>query len=103
MPSYFIGIDGGGSKTRLICIDRDGNTVAEAKVAGTYYRQDGVDAVIERLRQGMDELYHAAGIKGIAAEEVIVGFGMPGYGENKKSDDAAVKAIQRAVHPLRII
>ena len=101
MPKYMIGIDGGGSKTRLICVDRNGNTVAEARTAGTYCRQDGVDTVIERLRQGMDEIFRSAGITD--TNEVFVGFGMPGYGENKKNDAEAVEAISRAFSPLRIL
>jgi N-acetylglucosamine kinase-like BadF-type ATPase len=101
MFKYMIGLDGGGSKTRLICVDSNGNRIAETRTAGIYCRQDGVAAVIERLHQGLDELFQTAGITD--TNEVFAGFGMPGYGENKKSDAEAVEAISRSFSPLRIL
>ena len=48
----FIGIDGGGSKTRFLAADLDGALYAEAVAGPTYYRQSGIAQVILALRDG---------------------------------------------------
>ena len=40
---YLLGIDGGGSKTNILCMDMEGTPVGSASVGATYYRQDGID------------------------------------------------------------
>ena len=49
MAQYYIGIDGGGSKTKFLCFDRRGRECGSAITYGTYYAQDGIDAVLDRL------------------------------------------------------
>ena len=86
---YLLGIDGGGSKTNLLCLDENGNTIAKAAVGATYYRQDGIPAVIERLRQGIEACL-PAGATAAAC------FGMPGFGDNIAEDNAAAAQIAAA-------
>ena len=74
----FIGIDGGGSKTRFLAADLDGARYAEAVAGPTYYRQSGIAQVILALRDGI-----AACLP--AGRRAAVCFGMPGYGESRRS------------------
>jgi len=53
MAKYYIGIDGGGSKTKYLCMDADGRECGSALTLGTYCEQDGIDVVIGRLKEGI--------------------------------------------------
>lgn len=86
---YLLGIDGGGSKTNLLCLDARGNTIAKASVGATYYRQDGINAVTERLRSGISQCLPEGA-------EAVACFGMPGFGDNVESDNAAAAQIAAA-------
>jgi N-acetylglucosamine kinase-like BadF-type ATPase len=98
---YFVGIDGGASKTRLLLAEASGNRVAEAEVGGTYYRQDGVEAVTEALRSGLDLLFGQSKAP-VKEEAVAVCFGMPGYGEDESGDPEAARRIAGAFSPMRM-
>ena len=91
---YLLGIDGGGSKTNILCMDMEGNVVGAASVGATYYRQDGIDTVIGRLRQGIEACL-PAGCEAAAC------FGMPGFGDNVESDNAAAAQIAAAFPHIR--
>ena len=94
MIEYLIGIDGGGSKTKLTCFDLQGAHVASAAVGGTYYRQDGIETVIESLKTAIAQ----CSPQGL--DKTAVCFGMPGYGENGEQDFAAAKKIAEAFAPV---
>jgi|AGTN01.1.fsa_nt_gi Predicted N-acetylglucosamine kinase len=96
--NYFIGIDGGGTKTRFQCYDINGELAGETVSGGTFYRQDGVSAVIDVLKDGIGHL-----LKGIAAADVLgICFGMPGYGEDAHNDTIVAQKISEALYPHRI-
>jgi N-acetylglucosamine kinase-like BadF-type ATPase len=97
MIRYLIGIDGGGTKTKMLCVDDRGRQIARARVSGTYYRQDGIPAVIGKLREGVDAL-----TKEIDRNETAICFGMPGYGETPEQDRAAANEIADAFRPSSI-
>lgn len=91
---YLLGIDGGGSKTNILCMDTNGNTIGTASVGATYYRQDGIDAVISRLRQGFSQCLPEGA-------EAAACFGMPGFGDNVEPDNAAAAQIAAAFPQIR--
>lgn len=91
---YYIGIDGGGSKTRFCCISESGETLSECVSAGTYYRQRGAEAVIETIVDGIKTV-----TGGLDGELVAVSFGMPGYGEALPGDDVFLSALQASLAP----
>ncbi len=94
MADYLLGIDGGGSKTALLCLDREGRVVGEALAGTTYYRQIGADGVIRELREGIGGCLPAGA-------EAAVCFGMPGYGDSPGEDAAAAAEIAAAFPKLR--
>lgn len=91
---YLLGIDGGGSKTNILCMDTDGKVIGASSVGATYYRQDGLDAVIGRLRQGIEACL-PAGCEAAAC------FGMPGFGDDVEGDNAAAAQIAAAFPHIR--
>ena len=81
---YFLGVDGGGTKTDFVCIDEGGAVVARQIDGTTYHLQVGLDGAVRALE---------AGIAGICAQLDIartdlayVFFGLPAYGEDAAID-----------------
>lgn len=94
---YYIGIDGGGTKTRFACYHSDGRMIGEIVLGGTYYRQDGIQSVAQTLEKGIEHLR-----AGADSHEFRVCFGMPGYGENGAQDEKAAEAFARHLAPQEI-
>lgn len=96
MAKYYIGIDGGGSKTKFLCFDRTGRECGSATTIGTYCAQDGIDAVLSRLEDGISQCLPEETV------DVLIGFGMPAYGENRKMDALAADKIRDAFSPVKV-
>ena len=79
-PDYFLGVDGGGTKTRFALIGHHGRLLAEAQLGTTYHPQVGLDGVREVLARGIDEVLHTASIA--AADISHAFFGLPAFGED---------------------
>ena len=96
MAKCYIGIDGGGSKTKFLCFDSTGRECGSATTIGTYCAQDGIDAVLNRLKDGIAQCLPER------TTDVLIGFGMPAYGENHKLDALATGKIRDAFSPMKI-
>lgn len=84
----FLGVDGGGTKTRFVLTRSGGAVVAEALRGSCYHPQIGLEGLREVLASGVSEVAGAAGVR---AEDIASAFfGIPGYGE----DSAATGAIE---------
>jgi len=92
---YLIGIDGGGSKTDVRCYNVSGELVAEAAAGPVDYHQIGIKEVIQRLKKALSCLP-------VDVSDCLAAFGMPTYGENKKEDENALAALQKAFSPARL-
>jgi N-acetylglucosamine kinase-like BadF-type ATPase len=79
---FFLGIDGGGSKTDFVLVDRDGRLAASSEGGSSYHLQVGTEGVREVLAGGLAALFGQAGIDGEAIAYAF--FGLPGYGEDSK-------------------
>ncbi len=90
----FLGVDGGGTKTRFVLIDGDGRVLAQARRGTTYHPQIGMDGVRAVLADGIDEVLNASGAN--AADIAHAFFGLPAYGEDS-SAAALLAAIPRAI------
>lgn len=88
----WIGIDGGGTKTKFLAANEDGKRLQIYTTGGTYYHLDGIGTVCARLKEGVDAVR--------AGEEVLgICYGMPGFGEGGAADEAAVTRIRKALGP----
>lgn len=96
MAKYYVGIDGGGSKTRFLCFDRNGQVCCSVTTNGTYCAQDGIDAVLSRLKDGIAQCLPEE------TTDVLIGFGMPAYGENRELDALAAQIIRETFSPMRV-
>jgi len=82
--AFFLGVDGGGTKTAFVCIDSAGAVVASAVTGTTYHLEVGVDEVLSRLDQGIADICGQLGIGRDALGFVF--FGLPAYGEDSAVD-----------------
>ena len=90
----FLGVDGGGTKTRFALVDADGRLLAQAQHGTTYHPQVGLDGVRDILAAGMNQVLHDAGA--VAASIRYAFFGLPAYGEDSDAT-ARLHAIPRAI------
>lgn len=91
-PDCFLGVDGGGTKTRFALIDSEGRLLAQAQHGTTYHPQVGLDGVREILRSGIDQVLLEAGVQIDAIRHAF--FGLPAYGEDSEAT-AKLQAIPR--------
>ena len=76
----YLGVDGGGTKTALALIDRDGNVRATHLAPGSYYLASSVEALGGVLAEAVAAVLQKAGVT-VAAMEFAY-FGLPAYGED---------------------
>ena len=90
----FLGVDGGGTKTRFALIDGEGRVLAQAQHGTTYHPQVGFEAVREILTAGVHQVLQEAGLPGATIRYAF--FGLPAYGEDRHAT-SLLQAIPRAV------
>jgi N-acetylglucosamine kinase-like BadF-type ATPase len=87
MPqSYLLGVDGGGTKTDFVLVDRAGVVVAAHQEASAYYLQIGIEGLRQLLARGLEAVLAEAGVRGDDVEHVFVG--LPAYGEDSALEPA---------------
>ncbi len=79
----YLGVDGGGTKTRFALIDGDGRMLGEAQLGTTYHPHVGLDGVRAVLAEGVAEVLAGAGRT--AADVGYAFFGLPAYGEDQQA------------------
>ncbi|MBQ2063993.1 MAG: ATPase [Firmicutes bacterium] len=98
---YYIGVDGGGTKTKFTLAREDG-TVIGMHTAGTcHYLQCGYDSAAKVIREGIDAVLEKGSVTGsrtLQLRDVArVFIGCAGYGDvqedTQRLDDVLVKAI----------
>jgi N-acetylglucosamine kinase-like BadF-type ATPase len=75
----YLGVDGGGTKTALCLLRKDGRVAAEAQAPSCYYFTEGIELVGRVLRQGIDQVCEMALVT--PADIRYAFFGLPTYGE----------------------
>ena len=81
---FFLGVDGGGTKTEFVCIDGLGTIIARAVTGTTYHLEIGLDEAVNRLEQGIADVCGEIGITPTAFGHVF--FGLPAHGEDSAVD-----------------
>jgi len=82
MTGYFLGVDGGGTKTRFALLNADRKLVGEAQLGTSYFPDVGVDGVRAVLTAGVAAVLAGAGID--ETQIAYAFFGLPAYGEDSK-------------------
>ncbi|TGX52560.1 N-acetylglucosamine kinase [Sphingomonas gei] len=84
MTAYFLGVDGGGTKTEFVCMDGSGEIVARALTGTTYHLEVGAEEAVRRLGEGLGAVCGELGIAPAALDYAF--FGLPAYGEDSEVD-----------------
>ena len=79
---YFLGVDGGGTKTAFVLIDRAGREVARHEGGSSYHVEIGVEKLHVVLHQGVQSVMNQAGAS--TADVRFAFFGLPAHGEDSK-------------------
>ncbi len=87
---YYLGIDGGGTKTALTLIDHQKKIIHQKKVQTTHYHQIGFEGLSECLQQAIVCFLQEALINKSDIKYTFIG--LPGYGE-VKPDSCKIKQI----------
>jgi N-acetylglucosamine kinase-like BadF-type ATPase len=83
---YFLGVDGGGTKTRFALMDAARKLVGEAELGTSYHPEVGLEGVREVLANGVASVLADAGID--ETQVAYAFFGLPAYGEDSKATPA---------------
>jgi N-acetylglucosamine kinase-like BadF-type ATPase len=92
--SLFLGVDGGGTKTRFVLVDGEGSLVASCEGPTSYHIEIGMEGLRNVLANGLGALFAQAGIGGSAVAYAF--FGLPAYGE----DSTAQRVLDEMPRPL---
>ena len=92
---YYLGIDGGGTKTKFILCDEKGKILTSVEESTCHYLQVGLNGLTNVLKQGLENICKKANIN---KEEIVSAYaGMPGYGDIKgdmnKIQSAVIEAL----------
>jgi N-acetylglucosamine kinase-like BadF-type ATPase len=80
--SNFLGVDGGGSKTRFLLIDESGRVLASHVEGSAYYLEIGLEALQALLARGIRQVLERAQL---SQEQLTYSFfGLPAYGEDRE-------------------
>ncbi len=77
----FLGVDGGGSKTRFVLINERGEILASHREGSAYYLEIGLDSTREMLVRGIQRTLHQAGVSEPQLTYAFVS--LPAYGEDQ--------------------
>ncbi|MCL2486900.1 MAG: ATPase, partial [Oscillospiraceae bacterium] len=86
--AYYIGVDGGGTKTLFALAGEDMEIIATHTCAGGSYKDKGVAAVVDMLHGGVLRLLSESSVVPSIAIGDIAGicFGLPCFGESAEGD-----------------
>lgn len=100
MKKWFIGVDGGGTKTAVSVSLPDGKPVAETVRKGCSYQMLGVDGAVAVIIDGVFSCLEAAGITLHDCAGCCLS--VPCYGESAENDAALESALRQALAPVPV-
>ncbi|UPU39051.1 DUF871 family protein [Erysipelothrix sp. Poltava] len=77
---YYLGIDAGGTFTRMVLFNQDGDKVDTLRLESIHYMQVGFDGIQSILERGKNEFI----TRGYSFEMIAVAIGTAGYGNDSK-------------------
>lgn len=78
----FLGVDGGGTKTRFLLIDETGRVLASHLEGPAYYLEIGLDELRRMLARGIEQTLRQGRVREEALGYAFLG--LPAYGEDSK-------------------
>ena len=96
----FIGIDGGGTKTRFTLFNEELKEIDSYVLPTCHFAQVGYEEMGARLQQGIHQLIHNHKVK-----EYGIGFGLAGYGQEAETRKQIEQVVARVSsnHPYQLV
>lgn len=91
LVNYYIGIDGGGTKTKFVLLNFEGSKIDEYTVGTCHFSQIGFSRVGVLLHEGISVLLEKYDI---LPSDVLVGIGIAGYGRDASIRHQLEESIQ---------
>ncbi len=95
---YYIGIDGGGTKTAIIIGKEDGIALNTIEKTGCSHKEIGIDAVISLICGGVKEIL--ASVNATPEECGGCCIGLPCYGEAPEADAVIKEILEKTLAPI---
>lgn len=95
---YFLGVDGGGTKTTFTLIDEIGKIIYSTTKGACHFNQIGFEKLEVLLREGLNEILYGANIK---RDEIKHSFlGLAGYGKVEEAKVKIENVVKKAFYEL---
>lgn len=96
---YYLGVDGGGTKTKFIICNEKGLKISSIEKTTSHYLQIGIDNLTDFISAGINEVCLNANI---VKEQISNAFlGIPGYDDIKRDTPFINKAIEKAMGDIK--
>ena len=96
---YYLGVDGGGTKTKFIICNELGEKISSIDKTTSHYLQIGIDNLTSFIRDGINEVCLKANITKDKINNAFLG--IPGYDDIKKDTPLINKAIEKAMGDIK--
>ena len=96
---YFLGVDGGGTKTCFTLINKDGNVISRVIKGPSHPTQIGFHNLEKLLREGLEEIITNNNISYEDIERVTLG--LAGYGIVKEIAEKIAEIVERVFNNIR--
>lgn len=96
---YFLGVDGGGTKTCFTLINKEGNVISRVIKGPSHPTQIGFDNLEKLLREGLEEIITNNKISASDIERVTLG--LAGYGIVKEIAEGIAKIVDRVFNEIK--
>jgi len=94
--NYYLGIDGGGTKTAYLLIDETGREISRLVTEGISYKEYGIDMVILKIMNSVSTCLDLGKTKIDIKNLCGVVIGLPCYGESKVEDEIILRKMESA-------
>lgn len=89
---YYLGVDGGGTKTAFVLINKNGEICSYTRMKSCHYIQVGFDKFEEIIKNGIKKVCSLNNCK--IGDISYSFFGLPGFGENKDDENKLIKIVE---------
>lgn len=96
---YYLGIDGGGTKTKFTLCDNKGKILTSTIEPTSHYLQVGFDGVTEVINNGINDICKKANISRNDIDYAFVG--AAGYGDVKDDCPKIISAVSKAMNGIK--
>lgn len=93
---YYIGVDGGGTKTAICAADPMLETFLYAETSGSAWRELGIENVVENIKQAIQRLIPQGG------EIAAMALGIPCFGESEQGDRMVEQEISKVFSDIPV-